>query len=603
MVESQTPLPAATEHSPTDSGTSDRLTLSGFLWGSPLRLGLTVLIGCLLIFWIGDRLLGPSETLGMSFDGQPTVAVKRGPLTISFTERGSVKAANSEQIINTLEGSSTIVSVVAEGMAVSAGDVLVELDSSSLTQEFNQQAIKVKEAESSLTTAEKAVEIQEKQNESDISAAELAVELARIDLEKYTQGEWPLSVETAKAQIFIAREDLRGAQNKYAWTEKLAQKGYVTGLEVIKDDLAVKRAKVQVGEVEGALKVLQRFTRQKDIKTFESAVQQTEQALERTKIQAESMMVLAVADRESKAATLKLSRERLAKIEDQLEKTRIRAPEDGMVVYHTGGRWGRDDRMIEQGATVRENQHLIDLPDLSVMAVEVAIPEARVHTIRTGMPALVTVDAQTDANFSGKITKIGLLPDQVNRWMNPDLKVYKAEVTIDPGQNTELLRPGMSSKVEIMVAHLDDVTYVPVQSVTTVDGEAVVYRLVGGDFAPAKVTLGLANDSFLVIESGLEKDELALLNAPRPTGAPPAEAQERREAMFKSGSADGAAGGGRGASAGRERRGGRREGGVGGGEGRRRGSSAGGRSGRTGGERKRGVGAAGRGRAGGTTSS
>ncbi len=57
--------------------------------------------------------------------GELTYKVSRGDLVVSFTERGSVMAAKSEQIFCMVEGRSTIVSIVPEGTFVKKGDVLV----------------------------------------------------------------------------------------------------------------------------------------------------------------------------------------------------------------------------------------------------------------------------------------------------------------------------------------------------------------------------------------------------------------------------------------------------------------------------------------------
>ena len=57
--------------------------------------------------------------------------------------------------------------------------------------------------------------------------------------------------------------------------------------------------------------------------------------------------------------------------------------------------------------------------------------------------------------------------------MNPDLKVYATDVSID-GAN-DAIKTGMSGKVEILIDELKDVLYVPIQSVVTVD-EILVAR-------------------------------------------------------------------------------------------------------------------------------
>ncbi len=61
-----------------------------------------------------------------------TFTVKRGPLTISIIESGTIKAREQEIIKSEVEGRTTILSLIDEGINVKKGDLLIELDSSDL---------------------------------------------------------------------------------------------------------------------------------------------------------------------------------------------------------------------------------------------------------------------------------------------------------------------------------------------------------------------------------------------------------------------------------------------------------------------------------------
>jgi HlyD family secretion protein len=461
--------------------------------------------------------------------GELTYKVPRGDLLISFTERGNIRAARSVPIYSSVEGSSTIVTLVPEGTYVSEGEILVELDSSEMTQLHNQQQIAVDTAEADLLQATEALEIQKSLSESEVRDAELALKLAEIDMKKYEEGDYKLALTKANADKTIAEEELTRAKNKYEWTQKLAEKGYVTGTELIADRLAVSKADLQLEQARGELEVLEKYTHKKDHEKYSSDLRQAQHALDRSKRKAKSEVAQAEAAKKGKDSTLRLSEKRLQKISDQLAKTKIRAPKDGMVVYSTEG-WRRD-RVIEQGAEVRENQLLMNLPDVSTMAVEAQVHESRVDQVREGLTAFVSIDALPNLNLKGKVTKVGLLPDSVNRWMNPDLKVYQTEVTIEESPDVKLLKPGMSAKVQIIVTVLKDVVYVPVQSVTSVDRDQVCYVYVDGRFQPRAVKTGRYNESFVEIASGLAEGDVIQLNAPAPKGSAAEEEAERAAAI------------------------------------------------------------------------
>ncbi|MBN1443282.1 MAG: HlyD family efflux transporter periplasmic adaptor subunit [Planctomycetes bacterium] len=467
---------------------------------------------------LGAYALWPSPGAVGVFNGELTYAVTRGDLVISFTDRGNIRASRSVPIFCELEGQSTIVSVVPEGTYVNEGDLLVELDSSSLEQLVNQQRISVETAKAAMMQAEKSVEIQESQNASNIEQAELSVTLADLDKRKFEEGEFAQMTMKYENDVLIAQEELTRAQDKYEWTQKLAAKGYVTRMDEQADRLALNRARVQLEQSKMAQKVYADYTSKKERETYGSNLSQAKAALERARVKAEAEMAKVEADREAKRETYLLSDKRLKKLDDQLSKTKIFAPQDGMVVYEEPRYRGGRETVIEQGAEVRENQQLMELPNVSVMAVDMQVHESWIDQVREGLPALINIDALPNLNLRGRVTKVGLLPDQVNRWLNPNLKVYKTEISIDESQDTSLVRPGMTAKVQIVITKLENVVYVPVQSVTTIDKKQVCYVLTGSEFLPREVQGGLYNDSFIEIVSGLEEGETIQLNAPSPQG-------------------------------------------------------------------------------------
>ena len=167
---------------------------------------------------------------------------------------------------------------------------------------------------------------------------------------------------------------------------------------------------------------------------------------------------------------------------------------------------------IREGATVRERQTIITIPDLRRMGVNVKIHESYIKKIKEGQKAHITVDAFPDQPLTGKVTKVGVLPDSQNRWLNPDLKVYLTTVTID-GTNT-WVKPGMSAKVEILVDHLEDVVYVPVQAIVPDGGKQFCYIVRGSEPERREVTTGEFNDEFIEIKKGLKAGERVWLNPP-----------------------------------------------------------------------------------------
>jgi hypothetical protein len=103
--------------------------------------------------------------------------------------------------------------------------------------------------------------------------------------------------------------------------------------------------------------------------------------------------------------------------------------------------------------------------------------------------------------------------------MNPDLKVYVTTIAIEGVR--DWLKPGMSSKVEILVDRLPDVVYIPIQAITPMDGKQFCYVLKAGGQEQREVEAGDFNDEFIEIKKGIQEGEQVCLRAPEESESAP----------------------------------------------------------------------------------
>jgi len=472
--------------------------------------------------------------------------VTRGELLISVLERGSLKALNSQEIRSEVEGQTTIISIIPEGTVITEDDiakkrVLVELDASDLKDRLTQQDITFQGATAGNTQAKASYDIQVNQNESDINGGKLKVKFAQMDLEKYLGvelsgvcvdrkdkdedndflamaddprlgGKATQERDKLTSNIKLAWAEVDTAKSRLQGTEKLRTNEYVTETELASDQLKLEYREIELQQAELALKLFKRYEFPKEAEQLLSDYRESLRELERIKARTGSELAQKDADLKSKEATYKLQKEKLEKYRRQLEACVIRATRPGLVVYSSSQQsFGRSSNLIEEGATVRERQSIIILPDTSAMAVEVSVHETSVDKVKPGQEALITVDAFPDKPLRGHVYRVAPLPDAQSRWMNPDIKVYQTDVVIDG--NADFVRPGMSAEVEIIVARLNDVLSVPIQSVYARQGRRVCY-VAGSKVETRLVKTGMENDKFVEITGGLAAGEKVLMRPP-----------------------------------------------------------------------------------------
>jgi HlyD family secretion protein len=182
----------------------------------------------------------------------------------------------------------------------------------------------------------------------------------------------------------------------------------------------------------------------------------------------------------------------------------VKAPADGMVIY-------KRDRMgqkITTGTNINPWDPVVaTLPDLSSMLSKVFISEIEINKIAEGLPVEIAIDAFPDKYFTGSVSKIANIGEQLP---NSDSKVFEVLVKIE--DYDPALRPSMTTSNKVIVTTFRDVIFVPNQAVHAgIDSVPFVYTR---DSKKQIVVLGEFSDDEIIIEQGLEAGTDVWLSVP-----------------------------------------------------------------------------------------
>jgi HlyD family secretion protein len=148
------------------------------------------------------------------------------------------------------------------------------------------------------------------------------------------------------------------------------------------------------------------------------------------------------------------------------------------------------------------------------MKVEIKVHETWINRIDLGQKARITTTAFPDKVLTGTVLKKSPLADSQSSYLMSDVKVYTTDVGIEGSH--DYLQTGMTAKVEILIDELKDVLYVPIQSVVTEEDEKkICYVMADKERQRREVEIGLFNNDFVEIKSGLAESEQVILNPPR----------------------------------------------------------------------------------------
>lgn len=327
----------------------------------------------------------------------------------------------------------------------------------------------------------------------------------------------------AASQLAVQKESVEGAK-------RLHEKEFITRQTLDNEIVSLDKAKLALQRSETELDLFRDYEFPKEAEKMLSNYEEALLSLIRTKREKMAKMSQVVARYRSAKRRYDLELRKRENLEEQLASCTIRAELPGLVAY--GGAksnyyTSRYYEGIASGATLKVGQPIITIPDMSQLGVEVNIHESHIKKIDIGQKAYITAESVPDMTLTGRISKVAVLPDSNASRYNPSLKVYPATVEIDGTH--EFLKPGMSAKVEIIVKELEQVNYVPVQSVFVEDNDHFVFRKSGAGYERKLVTVGDHNNNFIQIVEGLNEGEQVLLSMPEDYEPPQIDMAERSQ--------------------------------------------------------------------------
>ena len=211
--------------------------------------------------------------------------------------------------------------------------------------------------------------------------------------------------------------------------------------------------------------------------------------------------------------SLQQEQTKLNALDKLLQELRIMAPKDGMVVYKRT--WNGEK--ITSGSQISVwDPTVATLPDLSKMVTKTYVNEIDISQMKEGLLVNLTVDAFPDKSYTGTISTIANVGEQLPKG---DSKVF--EVVIEINEGDTLLRPAMTTNNNILVEEIPDVVFVPQESVFVNDTISYLIIKDGLSLKRQAVTLGKTNANHVIVERGVSEGEEFLLSKPEDFGSIP----------------------------------------------------------------------------------
>jgi HlyD family secretion protein len=346
---------------------------------------------------------------------QTSIVQRTDVLTAKVTASGEIRAGEFVDLQSEIAGIVTDL-LVREGAAVRRGDVLLLIDPV------------------------------QSEAEKDSSNAQLEAALADVRAQEFTIMNAEANLQRDEASLRSARADLTLAEDNYARMgisfnrrQSLFEDGLISReeYEIAQLDLKSSRTRLEVANAQAAQVELQ-------VQVARNNIQQSKAAAE------------------ARLASSQAAMARLRQAANQLEKTTLHSPLNGVVTQlnvEIGER-------AQPGIMSNPQATLMTISNMNVIQAELRVDETDIVNLSLGDIAEIRVDALPHDVFLGTVTEIGNSPIQSSA-MSQDARDFRVIVTLS--NPSPKLRPGMSCTGDITTDTRKNALVIPIQALTVRD--------------------------------------------------------------------------------------------------------------------------------------
>ncbi len=369
------------------------------------------------------------------------------------------------------------------GQAVKMGDVLARLDTSDLE-------LAVTQAEQSLESAQLVLaQLKAPPRVEDIAVAEANLRVAKAQVYAASIGSSPESVQIAYLNLLLAQNAL---DQTHRTMDDLVNRGRYADKQTLEAQAERQIEDAQVANLR--YQEAQEPPNPNRAGAQMAAVEQAQVALDRLKNgpSADDVKIAELQVSQAQAA--------LELAQNDLEDAHIVAPFDGVVAALN----------LRVGEPAASAVPALTLADVRRFHLDVAVDEVDVARVAPGQPVTVTLDALPDWLYTGAVDRIAPTAS-----VNAGVVSYAVRVTLAAADAP--VRAGMTATADIVVAEAHAVVLVPNWAILRDrdTGQTFVGILKDNEIVDIPVELGLRNDTFSEVKSGVSEGEVVAVNTAR----------------------------------------------------------------------------------------
>ncbi len=303
-------------------------------------------------------------------------------------------------------------------------------------------------------------------------------------------------LENALRELAIAQSEVKKTE-----AEQNRQRSQL-GAQIKSAEATAVSARLQLARLEFVA------PREREIKKLEIA--RSEKQAEKSRKKLVFLEAVQKEERTQKILRVRQAENKADMARRNLEQLTLRAPVDGFVVYERNRRTGEK---VQEGDELYSGMSIVEIPDISVLQVQLLLSETEVQRLKEGQPATVTISSLGGLRLPGHVSQISKVARRVRRGS----RVKTVETTVVIDTTASGLVPGLTALCSIGTEEVPDAVVIPLDTVFEKDSLHLVYVRQQRYFKPREVILGPKGADFAVVDSGLVGGEELALGEPAPS--------------------------------------------------------------------------------------
>jgi RND family efflux transporter MFP subunit len=387
-----------------------------------------------------------------------------------------------------------VVSVfVKDGDNVTAGQLLAQLETETLSAQLQQAQSQVNQAlaasnqaRASLAQAIRNQSVGPTKTSSAVRQAQAQLRGAQANLKKAVAGARPEERRQAESNVAATRTALETQEKELQRVETLVREGALAANRLDQQRNAVAAARASFENATQTLGILRSGTRSEDISAAREQVRQAQEAVRTAEAQKELDPLLrdqvdgARAQLQSAQAQVQTAQAQVAIAQRALADAQIRAPFSGKVV----------GRPIQPGTIAGAGTTIVRIVGGSGVYFNGELPSNQITRVRSGLPVTVTISALGNRTFQGSVAAVSAVAASVARQ-------FDVRVQMNSGLNE--IRPGMFARGLVQVRTIPNATVVPTGAIVQEGDDAFVFIVQNEKAERLPVQTGIANGNVIQV--------------------------------------------------------------------------------------------------------